>query len=207
MFRWSAGRQQPEVSISMRIIIIGGGILGTAHAVEAIHRGHDVVHLERESEARGATVRNFGLIWVSGRAHPELHVTLRSRELWAHLAERVPGIGFRGAGSITVLRTPAEVAVAEEVAARVDAPDRGFTLLGPDRVRAINPALRGEFLAGLHCTADAAVESRQALPAIRSYLAGSGRYTFLPGTEARSVDGRSVLDDHDRHHHGDLVLV
>ena len=66
----------------MRVIIVGGGILGTAHALEAIRRGHEVVHLEREPEARGATVRNFGLVWVSGRAHAELAATLRSRELW-----------------------------------------------------------------------------------------------------------------------------
>ncbi|MGE2835403.1 TIGR03364 family FAD-dependent oxidoreductase [Mycobacterium sp. SMC-4] len=191
----------------MRVIIIGGGILGTAHAVEAIRRGHEVVHLERETEARGATVRNFGLVWVSGRSQHELHITLRSRELWEDLSLRVPDIGFRATGSITLLRTPAEVAVAEEAAARPGAEARGFTLLDPDRVRALNPALQGKYLAGLHCSTDAAVESRQALPAIRSYLAAGGRYTFLPGTEARSVDGTVVRDDRDAQHHGDMVLV
>lgn len=191
----------------MRITIIGGGILGTAHAVEAIHRGHEVIQLERETEARGATVRNFGLIWVSGRSHGELHAALRSRQLWYELADRVPDIGLRACGSITLLRSPAEVAVAEEVAAGADAGERGFTLLEPNQVRAVNPALRGDFLAGLHCTTDAAVESRQALPAIRAYLSGSGRYTFLPGTEARSVEGSGVRDDHGRRHEGDLVLV
>ncbi len=36
----------------MKIIIIGGGILGTAHALEAISRGHHVIQLEREQQAR-----------------------------------------------------------------------------------------------------------------------------------------------------------
>lgn len=98
----------------MRILIVGGGILGTAHADEAIRRGHDVIHLEREPEARGATVRNFGLVWVSGRAPHELEAALRSRELWADLAARVPGVGYRPAGSITLMRTEEEVAVAQE---------------------------------------------------------------------------------------------
>jgi glycine/D-amino acid oxidase-like deaminating enzyme len=53
---------------SVRVAIVGGGILGTAHALEAIGRGHEVVQFEREVEARGATVRNFGLVWVSGPA-------------------------------------------------------------------------------------------------------------------------------------------
>jgi FAD dependent oxidoreductase TIGR03364 len=191
----------------MRVTIVGGGILGTAHAWQAVTRGHDVVHLERETEARGATVRNFGLVWVSGRAGFELAITLRSRELWQDLGERIPAIGFRAAGSLTLLRTPREVAVAADVASRADARQRGFELLEPDQVRACNPALRGKFVAGLYCDRDAAVESRQALPAIRQYLSGTGRYRFVPGVEARSVEGRTVIDDRGERHGGDLVVL
>lgn len=154
----------------MRVTIVGGGVLGTAHAWEAVERGHTVVQLEREVEARGATVRNFGLVWVSGRAECELDAALRARELWEKIGERVPGVGFRPAGSLTLLRTAREVAVAEDVSRRPDAARRGFRLLAPTEVRALNPALRGNFLAGLHCSRDAAVESRQALPAIRAHL-------------------------------------
>jgi FAD dependent oxidoreductase TIGR03364 len=191
----------------MRVTIVGGGILGTAHALEAVARGHDVIHLEREPEARGATVRNFGLVWVSGRSRSELAAAMRSRELWEKLGADIPGIGFRAAGSITLMRTPGEVAVAEEVMARADAECRGFRLLEPRDVRAVNPALRGRYLAGLHCAHDAAVESRQALPAMREHMAASGRYTFIPRTEARSVTGTAVLDDRGNSHEGDLVLV
>lgn len=191
----------------MRVTIVGGGILGTTHALEAVRRGHEVVHLEREPEARGATVRNFGLVWMSGRARAELAAALRSRELWETLGDQIPGIGFRPAGSVTLLRTPHEVAVAEEVVARADAECRGFSLLEPGQVRALNPALRGKYLAGLHCSRDAAVESRQALPAIREHMAATGRYTYLPRSEVISVNGQTVVDDHGHHHGGDIVLI
>jgi FAD dependent oxidoreductase TIGR03364 len=191
----------------MRVTIVGGGILGTTHALEAVGRGHEVVHLERESEARGATVRNFGLIWVSGRATDELAAALHARELWEKLGAEIPGVGFRPAGSLTLVRTEREFAVADEVVTRADAECRGFTLLDVDAVRALNPALRGRYLAGLHCSLDAAVESRNALPAMRDYMAATGRYTFLSRTEARSVDGQTVIDDRGHHHGGDLVLV
>src|SRR5580700_5966888 len=70
-----------------RVVIVGGGVLGTMHAVMARRRGFSVVHLEREPEARGASVRNFGLVWVSGRrAGPELALALRARELWEEIA-------------------------------------------------------------------------------------------------------------------------
>lgn len=197
--------------VHMRLVIIGGGILGTAHAYAAIGRGHEVVQLEREPEARGATVRNFGLVWVSGRSATELDVTLRSRQLWEEIGGKVPGVGFRPAGSITLVRTPTELAVAAAAAAGPQAEARGFELLEPEQVRAINPALRGTFLAGLHCSTDAAVESRQALPALRAYLTASDRYTFHASTEARQVtdtgSGATVLDDHGRAFEADLVVV
>ncbi len=191
----------------MRVTIVGGGILGTAHALEAVRHGHDVVHLEREAEARGATVRNFGLVWISGRSRAELSAALRARELWEKLGMEIPEIGFRPAGSLTLLRTEREVAVAEEVMARADAESRGFDLIEPEQVRRLNPALRGQFLAALHCSADAAVESRQAMPAIREHLAMTGRYTYSPNTEARSIDGQDVIDDRGDRHEADMVLV
>ncbi|RDI48945.1 FAD dependent oxidoreductase TIGR03364 [Nocardia mexicana] len=193
--------------VGMRLVIIGGGILGTAHALAAIGRGHEVVQLEREAQARGATVRNFGLVWVSGRSANELDITLRSRRLWEEIGGKVPGIGFRPAGSITLVRTEAELAVAEAAAAGPTAAERGFELLDPDRVRALNPALRGKFLAGLHCSTDAAVESRQAMPALRAYMEATGRYTFYAGTEARTITGGTVVDDRGRRFDADLVLV
>ncbi len=67
----------------MKIVIIGGGIIGTAHAFEAIKAGHQVIQLEREEVARSASVRNFGLVWVSGRkSGPELQAAVRARQLW-----------------------------------------------------------------------------------------------------------------------------
>ena len=171
--------------------MVGGGILGTAHAWQAVSRGHEVTQLEREHEARGATVRNFGLVWVSGRAVAELATTLRSRELWERLGEKVPGIGFRPSGSLTLIQPPLELAVAEDVAARPDAADRGFKLLEPAEAREVNPALRGEFLAALWCERDAAVESRVAMPALRDHLQLTGRYRFEAGVQVAAVDQKA----------------
>lgn len=194
----------------MKVIVIGGGILGTAHAWMAVERGHQVVQLEREVQARGATVRNFGLVWVSGRAPFELSAAQRARDLWEKIGADVPGIGFRPCGSITLVRSSAELAVAEQAAAQPDSTDRGFRLLEPDEVRATNPALRGAFLAGLLCTRDGAVESRVALPAIRAHMQACGDYEFFSGHEVRRVEetssGVSVIDDVGTVYQGDAVI-
>ncbi|NYI93233.1 FAD dependent oxidoreductase TIGR03364 [Amycolatopsis endophytica] len=187
----------------MRILIVGGGVLGTLHAREAVRRGHDVVQIEREAEARGASVRNFGLVWVSGRASgAELDTAMRARHLWERIGAEVPGLGFRANGSLTVLRTEAEYAVAAQAPA-----DREFELLDAAEARALNPVLRGDFLGALWCPRDAAVEPRTAQPALRAALTGSGRYTWLPGREVRALTSTGIVDDRGERHDGDLVLL
>jgi FAD dependent oxidoreductase TIGR03364 len=197
------------MSESGRIVIVGGGILGTMHAVMARQRGYSVAHLEREPEGRGASVRNFGLVWVSGRrAGPELALAERARELWEQIGAQAPGAGFRAAGSMTIATSAAELAVMREAAELPDAKQREFELLAPDQVREVNPALRGEFLAGLYCRADGIVEPRLALPALRGYLASLGPdYEWLPGHEAVEVSEHGVRDQRGQWHRGDLVVL
>ena len=195
------------VASTQRAVIVGGGVVGTMHAVAARRRGFEVVQLEREAEARGASVRNFGLVWVSGRkAGPELGLALRARELWSELGAEVPGLGFRAAGSLTLATGDAELALLKEAAARPDADRRGFELLDATAVRAVSPALRGEFAGGLLCRADAIVEPRQVLPALRGHLEGAG-YTWLPGREVTEVAPNAVRDHTGAWHRGDLVIL
>jgi FAD dependent oxidoreductase TIGR03364 len=192
--------------------VVGGGVLGTMHAVAARRRGYEVVHLEREAGARGASVRNFGLVWVSGRKPgPELSLALRARELWEELGAQVPGLGFRAAGSLTLAAEDAEFGLLKEAAALPDAERRGFELLDAAGVRSVNPALRGELLGGLLCRADAIVEPRQALSALRGYLAatdgGTGGYEWLPGREVVEIAANAVRDHTGTWHQCDLVVL
>ncbi|WP_329049596.1 TIGR03364 family FAD-dependent oxidoreductase [Amycolatopsis sp. NBC_01488] len=191
----------------MRILIVGGGVLGTLHAWQAVERGHDVVQLEREPEARGASVRNFGLVWVGGRASGrELATAQRARNFWERIGERVAGLGFRANGSLTVVRTEAELAVAREVTEGAEAAERGYQLLDATETRDLNPALKGAFEGALWCERDAAVEPRTAQPALRAELGKTGRYTWRPGREVRHLTGTGVVDDRGERHDGDVVV-
>lgn len=192
-----------------RVVVVGGGVLGTMHAVAARRRGFEVIQLEREAEARGASVRNFGLVWVSGRrAGAELDLALRARALWAELAADAPGVGFRPDGSLTIARDDAELHMLKEAAALPDADRRGFELLDPAGVREVNPALRGEFIGGLYCRKDGIVEPRLVQPALRGFLADTGGgYRWLPSRDAVEVGPHAVRDHTGTWHHGDLVVL
>ena len=209
-----------------RMVIVGGGILGTMHAVMARRRGWTVTHLDRDIEPRSASVRNFGLVWVSGRAEGnELQVALRARDLWAEIASVAPDVGFRPDGSMTVAQTLEELAVLEQVVARDDSTLRGFHLLTPADVRVVNPALRGELVGALHCTTDAVVEPRLALPALRDALASGHQfgaddqnptgptpadehgYRFLGGRTVTEIGPGYVVDHANQRHRAEVVVV
>src|SRR5208283_3457524 len=135
-----------------RVVIVGGGIVGTMHALEAATRGWEVTHLEADAGPRRASVRNFGLIWVSGReGGPELDLALRARVLWERIAAVSPDIGFRPDGSLTVASGDTELALMAEAAARPDASARETELLDAAGVRDVNPAVKGDIVGGLWC--------------------------------------------------------
>jgi FAD dependent oxidoreductase TIGR03364 len=200
--------ESSEGAAVQRVVIVGGGVLGLMHAVSARDRGWDVVQLEREQDARGASVRNFGLVWVSGRRPgAELDLALRARARWEELAARIDGLGFRAGGSITVATDDAELSLLKEAAARPDAGSRDFEVLDPAAVREANPALRGEFTGGLLCRKDAMVEPRLVPRAIRAYLLGDGGYRWMPGREVVEVAANGVRDQTGEWHRGDLVIL
>jgi FAD dependent oxidoreductase TIGR03364 len=145
---------------------------------------------------------------VSGRkAGPELALALRARQLWEEISADVPGTGFRAAGSLTIATDDREMRVLSEASELPDAKQREFELLDPDGVRMVNPVLRGEFAGGLLCRADAIVEPRLALPALRASLATGPGYQWLPGLEAVEVAPHGVRDHTGTWHHGDLVVL
>jgi len=190
-----------------QVVVVGGGVFGTMHALFALAHGANVVHLERDVVPSGATVRNFGLVWVSGRAvGRELALALRARDLWEDIAHDVPGVGFRANGSLTLLDNDRELRVAELAMARSDAVVRQFELLSRNEAIQRNPALQGAFMAGLYCGRDAAVESRAALGALRTHMEESRRYEFLPGRELVGVVDHAAIDHRGVHYGGDRVV-
>lgn len=195
-----------------RAVVAGGGILGTWHAHELVAAGFEVDHLEADPDPTGASVRNFGLVWVSGRrSGDELDVARRARARWEEVGAVAPALGFRACGSLTVARTPDEAAVMEAFGHYPDAAARHSSFLTPADVRACNPAVAGEIHGALHCTADAVVEPRRVLAGLRDSLAAdpasAGRYRFHPGHRLVAVEPGALRDAAGGRWAGDLVVL
>jgi FAD dependent oxidoreductase TIGR03364 len=195
----------------MKAVVVGGGVIGTMHALLALEAGHEVVHIERDSRPLSASIRNFGLVWVSGRAAgPELDLALRARELWEEIGSRA-AIGFRSQGSLTIAQSEVEFEVMKAAAQMADAGARGFRILDREQVQALEPILQGNFLGALQCNQDAAVEPSLLLGGLRDYLATHERYTWVPNFEVvdfyHDESGNHVTDIEGRKISGDLMVI
>ncbi len=191
-----------------RLVVVGAGVIGTALALEAAERGHEVTVLERELAPRGASVRNFGLVWICGRdGGRELELALAGRARWAALAVRAPAIGFRAIGCLVVARDEGEEAVLEAACARDDAAVRRFALLAPEAARRLNPALGGVFRAALHSPLDAVVEPAASVVAVRELAQATGRVSFLFGRTALGAEEGTVVDHLGERHPGDAAVL
>lgn len=200
----------PQRTDPPTVVVVGAGIVGTMHAVEACRRGMRVIHLERDALPSGASVRNLGLVWVSGRAAGgELAMALRARRGWADLAGACPGIGFAESGSLTLATSDDGVDALQSAALMSDAPQRGFDYLSGDEARRRFPALAAGVLGTLHCRLDATVEPRVAVGALQHWLgdAFSDRYRLELGVDVRDVGDGWVSDSRGRTHRGDLVVL
>ena len=163
----------------MKILVVGGGIIGTAHAREALKAGHQVIHLERDIAPQSASVRNFGLVWVSGRkTGEELEAGIRAREIWEEIHNENSELIFRGNGSLTLAKNEAELRVMEECLEKSDAHLRKWEILGKKETQKINPALKGNFLASLWCPLDATVEPDSVLTSLRANLSKNPNYIW-----------------------------
>lgn len=153
------------------VAVVGGGIVGLAHALHAARDGRSVVVFERHARAIGASVRNFGMVLVSGQPDERVALARRSREIWLELAEPA-GLFARRTGSVLPLRSAAELRVARDFAGNGLAGDRDVRLLDRAATLRRTPWLRADGLEGaLWSDEEATVDPREALVRLPAYLA------------------------------------
>ena len=154
-----------------RVAIVGGGVFGLAHAWSAARRGWRVFLFERDKVARGASVRNFGMVWPIGQPNGPAHRrALHSRRLWSEVLAET-GLWSQACGSLHLAHREDELAVLEEFAHL--APELGYDceLLSPAAAAARCSAIRGDGLCGaLWSASELAVDPREVVARLPALL-------------------------------------
>lgn len=168
------------------VAVIGGGIVGLAHAWAAARRNLRVAVFERSPRAEGATVRNFGMVWPVGQPGGELSaVACKSRELWLELAS-AGVLEVESCGSIHVAHHADELAVLEEFAATGPF---DVHLLSPTEVLQRSPFVNATgLLGGLWSPTELRVDPRTAADRIRGWLQEVHHVNMAFGTPVVAAD-------------------
>ena len=176
----------PVPEDSFDIAVVGAGIVGLAHALAAARLGLRVVVLDRDAQANGASIRNFGFVTVTGQAQGAVwRRARRSRDIWAEVAASA-GIAIEQRGLAMIARRPEAQAVLD--AFMTTDMTAGCTLLDGASAASWLGAMRPARLQGaLHSEIDLRVESRTAIPALARWLAETHRVDFRYGIAVRDV--------------------
>lgn len=154
------------------IAVVGGGIVGLAHALAAARAGRRVVLFERDERAVGASIRNFGLIWPIGQRAGHYETALRSREIWLEVLKG-SDLWYAESGSLHLAHHADEVAVLEEFLRRNPAArEQGCQLVDASDVAGRSGTARTDgLLAALWSPTEVNVDPREAIPGVTRALA------------------------------------
>jgi FAD dependent oxidoreductase TIGR03364 len=173
------------------LAVVGAGIVGLSCALAAAKRGLRVIVIERNARARGASVRNFGLITITGQDRGTVwQRARRSREVWLEAAEGA-GIPIVHQGLWLIARRPESAALLEAFL-RSDMAE-GCRLLTPSAARQRCPELcTPDLTAVLWSPHELRVESRDAIPRLAEWLTRHHGVEFRWETAVHAVDSQRL---------------
>jgi D-hydroxyproline dehydrogenase subunit beta len=191
------------VTSTSDLVVVGAGVVGLAHAVEAQARGMSVTIVERDAQPVGASVRNFGHGCFTAQEGEAYTYGAHARGVWLRLASAA-GFGARESGTVVVARAAEELACLEELAA-IRGRDE-VQLLSAGQVRDRVPVAPDGLLGGAFLPRDIRVEQRAAAPAVADWLGRQPGVQVLWGTAVTGVD-EGVVHTARGDVHGDRVVV
>jgi glycine oxidase len=180
----------------MKIVIIGGGVMGTAIAHElATGPGSDIIVLERAIPGAEASTAAAGMLAPQLEAQapgPMLEFSMRSRGLypvWARALSIESGIdvGYLESGALQLAYTEAQMHDLDAVVAWQQATGLRATLLSGPEVRELEPNVSPEVEAAAHFPDDHQVDPKKLMRALSAAGARKG-VTFRTGNARRLLE-------------------
>lgn len=177
-----------ELPDAADVVVIGGGIAGSAAAYALAKKGWSVALLDKGCVGGEQTSRNWGWCRQQHRDLRELPLAQKSLQIWARLGgELETDLGFRRTGLLYVTTRPADLAQWEAWTLRAREFQMHSRVLSAAEARAMTPGSTVDWLGGVHSPSDGRAEPSIAGPAIAEGARRKGA-TIHQDCAARGLD-------------------
>lgn len=180
---------------SFDIAVIGGGVIGLAHAYAAARQlgpSGKVVLIERNVYAQGASIRNFGMLWPVGQPIGyRRDIATKSRDIWHGLLVE-SGIWHQETGSLHVCYHDDEAQVVHEYLADVD--DAIVKWVDGAECLKMSPCLvQTGLCGGLYSASELQVDPRVVIREMPGHLASAHGVTLMFGQTALGISDDGTI--------------
>jgi glycine/D-amino acid oxidase-like deaminating enzyme len=181
-------RSDTELPERVRVVVIGGGIIGVSTALFLAEKGCSVALCEKGRIGGEQSSRNWGWCRTMGRDLSEIPLAIESLRLWRGMNERTGReTGFRQPGIMYLCENEKEVADQEAWLDQAKLYQVESRLLRGAELDAVMPGASARFIAGLHTPTDGRAEPAHAAPAIAEAARDHGAKIFT-NCAVRGID-------------------
>jgi glycine/D-amino acid oxidase-like deaminating enzyme len=181
-------QSDPDLPERVRVVVIGGGIIGVTTALFLAEKGLSVALCEKGRIGGEQSSRNWGWCRTMGRDLSEIPLAMESLRLWRGMNERTGReTGFRQPGIMYLCENEQEVALQEAWLHQAKLYQVDSRLLRGPELEAVLPGAGAGFVAGLHTPTDGRAEPAYAAPAIAEAARDHGAKIFT-NCAVRGID-------------------
>lgn len=169
------------------IIVIGGGILGLAHAYHCLKAGLKVALIERNRYPRDASVRNFGQIVPSGFGVKWQTYGRSSLRIYKELQSQMD-ISLRAEGSYYFASNDEELTLLEELSEINRKNGYKSQMLSFQECMDKSPTLRKDYVVGgLEFSQEAVIDPKVGIARVIQYLVDRYEMEYISGMPINEV--------------------
>lgn len=189
-------------------IVIGAGIVGLATARALSLKGFSVKVFDRNQQAVGASIRNFGMLWPIGQPEGKLYNrAIRSSNIWKETCDAA-GIWHEAAGSLHLAYHADEMQVLTELNEVFKQEGRDVSILNKHDITqkydAVNPA---GLLGGLFSAEEMIVDPRESIARLPVYFKEKYGIEFYGGKCVSYICDQTVYIGNDEEYEADIIFV
>ena len=177
---------------SADVVIIGGGVVGTATAYVLAERGVQVLLCEKGRIAGEQSSRNWGWIRQQGRDPAELPIMMEANRIWRELSEKTgeKDLAFTPSGCLYLAQSQEALAKYEtwyEVAKQHQLDTR---MVSVEEIKGLAPNVSGNWVGGMVTESDGRAEPFVAVPALARAAQKLGA-TIIENCAVRTVENEA----------------